>query len=84
MISWGLLTSLVLMPVLLSMFGPMVCTIGPRETPSHLLSVNKQENLTKVFSPHPLLEHNGKQLVEDENDDSSLESESDGTKLSHE
>lgn len=84
MISWGLLTSLVLMPVLLSMFGPLVCTIGPRETPSKLLAARKQEKLTKIFSPPPLLrQDNEPQLVDNENDDSSLESESDDIKPSH-
>ena len=32
MVTWGLLVSLILMPVVLSYCGPLVCTIGPRET----------------------------------------------------
>jgi hypothetical protein len=77
MISWGLVTSLVLMPVLLSIFGPLVCTIGPRVTQSQLLAARKQEKLTKIFSPPQLLEHeNEKPLVDDENnDDSSADNE---------
>ena len=31
MVSWGLLISLILMPVILSLWGPTVCTIGPRQ-----------------------------------------------------
>jgi hypothetical protein len=34
MVSWGLMTSLVLMPVILSLWGPIVCTTGPRQTRS--------------------------------------------------
>lgn len=30
MVSWGLLTSLILMPVILSLVGPLVCTLGDR------------------------------------------------------
>ena len=31
MVSWGLLISLILMPVILSLWGPTVCTIGTRQ-----------------------------------------------------
>lgn len=48
MISWGLLTSLILMPVILSLWGPIVCTIGPRHTRSQHLNATREKAAAKM------------------------------------
>ena len=70
MVSWGLLVSLVLMPVVLSMCGPIVCTLGPRETGSrHPALCSKSHHANKKSLGLPSVLH-AKGL--DYSDDSSL------------
>ncbi|CAB9518965.1 Pick C1-like protein 1 [Seminavis robusta] len=72
MVTWGLLISLVLMPVILSMCGPIVCTIAPREPRSPKLDAGKKAT-TRALGGKPQSE---KSL----DDDSSLEDEEVATK----
>ena len=58
MVSWGLLVSLILMPVLLSMCGPLVCTIGPRETRAQRLQAKRERKAAQMTMLCPALGRN--------------------------
>ena len=53
MVSWGLMTSLVLMPVILSMWGPVVCTVGDRLSKKEAKKIKKSQILEKLTTISP-------------------------------
>lgn len=48
MVTWGLLVSLILMPVILSYCGPIVCTIGRRQTRAEYLRSQREKAAAKM------------------------------------
>lgn len=74
MVSWGLLISLILMPVILSLCGPLVCTIGPRQTRSERLQAKRETTRSKMIGLKGSSCEDNEDKVSD-SDDSSLESD---------
>lgn len=56
MVSWGLLVSLVLMPVVLSICGPVVCTIRERESKAQKKLLELQKKAAKLTTLPPALQ----------------------------